>query len=326
VPNRRITDNALIAFECVHALQRSNGRRGDFCVYKLDLSKAYDHVDWGFLKSILEKLGFHNKFIQCIMACVTTVRYSIHFNGTALSPFQPSQGPRQGDPLSPYLFLLVADCLSVLMRQYERQSLIAGIRVSRRAPSIAHLLFADDSLLFFKLDGEQAQHNIKDLLSLFEKGTGQQLSPAKCSVLVREGADLELVNKVKRILNVERADFDAKYLGLRMPKGQMKAGVFQTVEEKYVNWNERLMSQAAKEVLIKSVAQALPTYMMSVFKLPLGLCKSMEKKTSAFWWGFTAGKRKTQWIPWKELIRPKSYGGLGFRDMHLFKSRAASLP
>jgi hypothetical protein len=73
VLNRRITDNALIAFECVHAIQRNNGRRGDFCAYKLDLSKAYDRVDRDFLKSVMEKLGFHNKFVQWIMACVTTV-------------------------------------------------------------------------------------------------------------------------------------------------------------------------------------------------------------------------------------------------------------
>jgi hypothetical protein len=91
VPHRRITDNALIVFECVHAIQRQNGRRGDYCAYKLDLSKTYDRIDWGFLKCVLKKLGFHPTFIQWIMSCVTTVRYSVRFNGTALSPFCPSR-------------------------------------------------------------------------------------------------------------------------------------------------------------------------------------------------------------------------------------------
>jgi hypothetical protein len=151
VLTRQITDNTLIAFECVHAIQGNNGRRGDYCAYKLVLSKAYDRVDWGFLKSVTEKLGFHRKFIQWIMTCVSTVWYGVRFNGTALQPFHPSRGLCQGDPLSLYLFLLVADCLSVLMKNYERQGLISGTRVSSRAPSISHLLFAYDSLLFLSL-------------------------------------------------------------------------------------------------------------------------------------------------------------------------------
>jgi hypothetical protein len=98
VPIRRITDNALIAFECAHAIQKSNGRKGDYCAYKLDLSKDYDRVDWGFLQSVIEKLGFHSKFVQWVMTCVTTVRYRVRFNGTDLSPFHPSRGIHQGDP------------------------------------------------------------------------------------------------------------------------------------------------------------------------------------------------------------------------------------
>jgi hypothetical protein len=104
--------------------------------------------------------------------------------------------------------------------------------VSRRAPSITHLLFADDSQLFFKLNGEHAKH-IKEVLLVFGKGTGQQLSPTKCSVLVREGAGPESANEVKRILNVERVDFDVKYLGLPVPEGRMKRGVFNSIKEKY---------------------------------------------------------------------------------------------
>jgi hypothetical protein len=233
----------------------------------------------------MEKLGFHPKFVQLVMTCVTTVRYRVHFNGTDLSPFCPSRGLRQGDPLSPYLFLLVADCLSVLMKLYERQGLISGIRVTRRAPSISHLLFADDSLLFFKLENDQAM-KVRELLNIFQKGTGQQLSLAKCSILVREGANPELLSSVRSILNLERADFDAKYLGLPMAEGRLTGGVFKTIEGRYVkrmtDWKERTLSQVAKEVLIKLVAQALPTYIMSVFKVPFGVCDALEKHARAF--------------------------------------------
>jgi hypothetical protein len=242
VPSRRITNNALIAFECVHAIQKSNGRRGDYCAYKLDLSKAYDLSRLGFfLQRVMEKLGFHSKFVQWMMTCVSSVHYGVRFNGTALSPFCPSQGLWQGDLLLPYLFLLVADYLSVLMKHYESQGLISGMKVSRRAPSISHLLFSDDSLLFFKLDDGQAVQ-VRELLSTFEKGTGQKLSPAKCSILVCHNVDDTLVNQVKQALGVERSEFDAKYLGLPMPEGRMRWGIFQSIEERFVkrivDWKE----------------------------------------------------------------------------------------
>lgn len=181
VPGRMITDNALIAFECIHAIQRTNGE--EFCAYKLDLSKAYDRVDWGFLKRLMEKLGFQSKWVQWVMTCVSTVRYSVRFNGVPSHSFSPSRGLRQGDPLSSYLFLLVADGLSSLLRHYESLGQIECLKVCRRAPSITHLLFADDSLLFFRANQGQTTA-VKNVLNVFEKCTGQQLSPiVQASVL-----------------------------------------------------------------------------------------------------------------------------------------------
>jgi hypothetical protein len=106
-----ITDNALIAFECISAIQGVS-ERNNFCAYKLDLSKAYDRVDWNYLEKVLVRLGFHSVWVRWIMSCVTTVRYTVRLNGVLLEPFSPSRGLRQGDPLSPYLFLFVIDALS----------------------------------------------------------------------------------------------------------------------------------------------------------------------------------------------------------------------
>jgi hypothetical protein len=113
-----------------------------------------------------------------------------------MSPFCPSRALHQGDPFSPYLFLLVTDYLSALVKNYERQGLISGIWVSRRGSSISHLLFADDSILFFKLD--EAKH-ARELLTVFGKSTGQKLRRTKCSMLIREGSDEGTTNLVKRL-------------------------------------------------------------------------------------------------------------------------------
>jgi hypothetical protein len=321
VPGRLITENAIIAFECIHAIQRGTWDREEFCAYKLDLSKAYDRVDWGFLKSLLVKLGFQSKWVQWIMTCVSSVRYTVRFNGVSLAPFAPSRGLRQGDLLSPYIFLLVDDGLSVLLKRLEQQGRLEGLKVCRRAPSISHLLFADDSHLFFRANATQAQ-NIKETLSIFERCTGQLVSSSKCSLLVRAGSRGDQVQQVRAILGVERVDFEEKYLGLPTPKGRMKRDVFQPLEQRFLKrmtaWKEKELSAVGKEILIKSVAPALPNYIMSIFKLTNGLCEDLMKAIRAYWWGSEKGRRRMQWVPWKTLVLPKYLGGMGFKDLILF--------
>lgn len=107
VLGRLISDNALVAFECAHAMKRKKKGKKGHCAVKLDMMKAYDRVEWPFVESILTKLGFPPRLVQIIMKCVSTVRFSVKVNGGLLEPFTPSRGIRQGDPMSPYLFLVL---------------------------------------------------------------------------------------------------------------------------------------------------------------------------------------------------------------------------
>jgi hypothetical protein len=321
VSGRLIMDNALVAFECLHFIEHNTNTEKNFCAYKLDLSKAYERVDWDFLKKVMQRLGFSHQWVDWIMSCVTSVRYQVKFNGTLLDSFSPSRGLRQGDPLSPFLFLFVADGLSTLLQREVNANSIEPVKICRRAPGISHLLFADDSLLFFRAQGTQATR-IKTVLDKYASSTGQLINPGKCSIMFGQSCPLQIRVDVKTHLQLTQETFESKYLGLPMPEGRMSKGKFQSLQAKLakclVEWDDNHKSQAAKEALIKAVAQAIPVYVMSVFKLPLGLCDELTKMIRRYWWGAENGKRKTHWVAWDIMLRPKDYGGVGFRDMRLF--------
>ncbi|KAM0844489.1 hypothetical protein ACQ4PT_057047 [Festuca glaucescens] len=300
---------------------RSKNPRDNHCAYKLDLSKAYDRVDWGFLEKTLLKMGFCKKWTNWVMSCVRSARLSVRINGHTHEPFCPSRGLRQGDPLSPYLFLFVGEALSCILKKETREGRITPLKVARGAPGVSSLLFADDSLLFFKATAEEARA-VDSALKLFQRCTGQLLSPSKCSVLFSSACPSATQLEIKSILGVSTSTFEEKYLGLPTPEGRMKDECFQPImarfSKKLNNWNEKFMSHAAKDTLIKAVAQSLPAYVMGVFKMSTGFCEKYEKLIRDFWWGDEENQRKVHWSAWDNLIKPKAKGGLGFRDISLF--------
>jgi hypothetical protein len=151
---------------------------------------------------------------------------------------------------------------------------------------------------------------------------GQLINPSKCSIMFDNGCLQPDRNKVQEILGVGVAVVDEKYLGMPTPEGRITKDKFKTTKERMVrkltNWVERNMSAGAKEVLIKSVAQAIPVYVMGIFKLPRTLCEEMTQLIRYFWWGDEEGQRKIHWTAWDKFLLPKSYGGMGFRDLRLF--------
>jgi hypothetical protein len=131
-----MTDSALIAFECLHTVHRQKKKKNPFFALKIDMMKAYDRIEWEYLHGCLSKLGFAPCWISSVMRCVTTARYAVKVNGALTSPVVPSRGIRQGDPISPYLFLLCIEGLLSLLQKREVLGELQGIKNGRQGPPI----------------------------------------------------------------------------------------------------------------------------------------------------------------------------------------------
>ena len=255
------------------------------------------------------------------MGMITSVSFSVMFNGEKLESFQPSRGLRHGDPISPYLFLIAAEGLSCLLKSSSESTSLEGIKVAPTAPVVNHLLFVDDSLLLFKSSNEGAVA-FSNLLDFYCRASGQKISHGKSSIFFSKGVPDSVREEIKEILNVPDETLNEKYLGMSSDVGSSKNGAFRYLKDrlwsKIQGWIERTLSTAGKEVLVKSVAQSVPVYSMSCFKLPRGLCEHLNKLIRKFWWGCKDGKRKPHWVSWKGMTQPKGMGGLGFKDFELF--------
>ena len=145
---------------------------------KLDMSKADNMVKWNFLEKIMERLGFDNKWISLISCCIRTVSFSILVNGEPRGLIHLSKGLRQGDPLSPYLFLLCVEGLHSLIQQAENCGNLHGVSLCKEGLKVSHLFFADDSLLFCQANDNDCQA-VLDILDTYEQASGQQINRGK---------------------------------------------------------------------------------------------------------------------------------------------------
>ena len=181
VNGRLITDNVLVVFEMMHHINLKKTGTTREMALKLDMSKAYDRVEWARLEKIMEKLGFHSRWRRLMMQCISSVTYDVRINGKPSGHIIPTRGLRQGDPLSPYLFLLCAEGLSAPIKKASADGLLEGISVSRGGPCLSHLFFVDDSLIFCKATIEECEV-LQRVMSKNEKASGQQLNRSKTSL------------------------------------------------------------------------------------------------------------------------------------------------
>jgi hypothetical protein len=245
VLGRLITDNVLVAYECVHSIKNKRVGSTETCAVKLDMHKAYDRVEWIFLENMIRKLGFCERWIMLMMACVRSVRYQVRFNSDETDMFVPTRGLRQGDPLSPYLFLLCAEGLSSLLMYEEEVGSIDGLRVCRNAPSVSHLLFADDSLILMKADMNNAT-SLQQVLDTYCANSGQMVSLAKSSIFFSPNTNVLVRAEICETLHIVSEALSDKYLGLPALVGADKSDYFDhfidRIIQKINGWKEKLIS------------------------------------------------------------------------------------
>uniref|UniRef100_A0A803QG78 Reverse transcriptase domain-containing protein n=1 Tax=Cannabis sativa TaxID=3483 RepID=A0A803QG78_CANSA len=317
LPNRLITDNILVAFELVHAIKNKTAGRCGVATLKLDMSKAFDRVEWRFIKEVMTKMNFSTKWIDSIMGCLTTNTFTFLLNSEVTGSLTPSKGLRQGCPLSPYLFLICSEGLSRLLHYEQSEGHLQGFKLTRQAPPISHLLFADDSLLFCQAT-ESSCLAIKRVLDLYHRASGQVLNPEKSVMSFSPNTTLAAQVFFHRTLSMPICECHEKYLGLPSYSGRDKKEMFSGIKEKIWRlmhtWNEKIFSAGGREVLLKAVVQSIPTYAMSCFRLPMYFCNQVESMMANFWWGMNENGSKIHWRSWKLLCQRKDSGGMGFRS------------
>ncbi|GLT29624.1 hypothetical protein SLA2020_044780 [Shorea laevis] len=193
--------------------------------------------------------------------------------------------------------------------------------ICRGGPKLSHLFFADDSLLFgVANEGETVK--LVSILQQYGAISGQQINLNKSSIFFSCNTSRDVQSKVMKILNISQIISNDKYLGMPLLIGRSKSICFGSIRDriwtKIKGWKNKLLSRAGREVLLKAVVQAIPTYCMGCFHLPQNFLRSLNSILSNYWWGDNSDKRKIHWLRWDLVCRPKALSGLGFCDFQAF--------
>jgi hypothetical protein len=315
VGGRQILDSVLVANESLDSRLKS-GNPGIIC--KLDIEKAYDHVNWNCLLYILERMGFGSRWCSWIKACISSVRFSVLVNGSPSGFFSSSRGLRQGDPLSPLLFLLIMEVLSRMLRKMVEDGFLTGFSIGRDV-SISHLLFADDSILFCDANPQHLMY-IRLVLTFFEAVTGLRVNLSK-SEMVPVG-DVPNLRGLADIMGCHIGSLPMSYLGMPLGANFKSKTVWNSILEKMecklAGWKSLYLSKGGRLTLLKSTLASLPTYYLSLFTIPISVANRIERIQRNFLWGSYGDGGTHHLVNWDVVCSPVNYGGLGVRKIALF--------
>ncbi|CAH9069343.1 unnamed protein product [Cuscuta epithymum] len=315
VKGRDISDQILIAQEMVHAIDKKV--RGSNVIIKLDMAKAFDQLSWSYLFEVLDRFGFSDKFISLIRNNLQSTYLSIMINGSPQGFFQPKRGVKQGDPISPFLFILASEGFSRGIKARMEKGLIKPFWMGNKGYPISHLGFADDLLIFINGDARSLV-NFKKFLEDYQSASGQTVNLEKSNFITGKQATYRS-STIHRIMGMRVSSLPMKYLGANLHKGMNKfqycSNIINHFDSKLSPWQQKNLSQGGRLVLIKYVLNTIPNYVLATDKLPKRVISALEKKMASFLWGSTEGRRKFHWANWIKICFPTEEGGLGVRAL-----------
>lgn len=281
IAGRFIAHNIMICQDIVRQYGRRNVKPS--CMIKLDIQKAYDSIEWDFIEEILEVYNFTKSFIKLVMECIRTPMYSLLFNGVSHGFFRAKRGLRQGDPMSPLIFVLAMDYLSrILSKIGEKASF--KFHEGCAEMKVNHLAFADDVLMFCHGDYESV-HLLLQGLKLFSQTSGLFPKPQKSAIYYVGMAETE-VQRLMEVSGFAGGQLPFKYLGVpiyatRIP---VKEGdrLVEKMTAKIKQWSVKHLSYAGRIVLINVVLMSIHAYWSQIMLLPKRIPKGIKKVCRAF--------------------------------------------
>lgn len=318
VKGRSIHENISLAHEMIETID--NNIIGGNLVVKLDMSKAYDRVSWKFLLAVLKQLGFSTQWRDLVFRAISNCWYSISLNRKVDGFFKSSRGLRQGDPISPALFIIAQDALSRRLAHLILYRHIKPFSGRKNSLRVSHLFYADDSLIFLN-GGNDSIDCLMATLADFAEVSGQVINYSKSSFIVSsKDHGRDRAQGIAQRTGFTQAFLPINYLGVPLFKGRAKMEYFSNLEDKFrkkiSSWRGRLLSFGGKITLIKSALTALPIHALSVVKPPKIYFKKLDRIMSNFLWNNMEDHRR-KWVSWNRICRPLSEGGLGIRPLNM---------
>ncbi|WVZ69500.1 hypothetical protein U9M48_018274 [Paspalum notatum var. saurae] len=322
IKHRSIHDNFMAVRSGIRRFHRN---KTPALFLKLDIAKAFDSISWEYLLALLEHLGFPTRWRGWIAAILSSSTSRVFLNGVPNPPLRHGRGLRQGDPLSPLLFVIAIDPLQRLLEVATEIGALTKLR--GRPPSLRISMFADDAAIFITpTKGEVSM--LARILDLFGEVTDLKTNFHKSTVVPIHCSGV-MLSDVLSGLPAKRASFPLKYLGLPLSSTRLKRLDFQPLVDKISSklngWNGKNLSAAGRLTLVKVVLTSQVIYVLLALKPPKEVMKLIDSKRKQFLWAgterLTGGKCK---VSWTRAARPKKFGGLSI--LHLGKfSRALRL-
>ncbi|GJS65283.1 putative RNA-directed DNA polymerase, eukaryota, reverse transcriptase zinc-binding domain protein [Tanacetum coccineum] len=288
IKGRNILDGPLILNEIIAWYHK---RKKELMVFKVDFEKAFDSVRWDFLDLVMDKLVFGLKWRSWIQGCLNKGRSSVLVNGSPTSEFEVFKGLRQGDPLSPFLFILVMEALHAITRKSVELGLSKGATVGQGNLSVSHLMYADDVIFL----GDWSQSNVQNLLCMlrcFYLVSRLKINVHKSNITGVFVAN-EVATDMAKSVGCGVANFPLKYLGVPVGCNMSRCVYWNPIIHKFssnlAQWKARLLSVGGRLSLIKSVLGNLPTYYMSLYMMPMTIQKKLEMMWNNFFIGGDEG-------------------------------------